>query len=143
MSESLNIKIVDSLNKEALDKFVYENPNTSIFQTSDMAEVYRRNRGCTPLILVAIHEKTDEILAYLLAKKLEEKRGFLSSFSRHSTIRGGPIFVDNEYGVAAVLRLLQHYNKIVEKDTLYSRIYPLNDTPQIIPSIKNARNLSK
>ena len=134
MSGSIEIKIGDSFSKNALDKFVYENTNTSVFQTTEMAEVYRRNKGCTPLILVAIHENTGEIVASLLAKIKAEKQGFLSSYSRHSTIRGGSIFVDNEYGVEAVSRLLQHYNEIVEKDLLYSRFYPLNDTQQIIPS---------
>lgn len=135
----MNIKIADSVSKEALSKFVFENPNTSIFQTPEMGEVYRRNRRCTPLILAAINEGTGEILASLLAKKLEEKSGFLSTFSRHSTVRGGPIFVDNEDdGITAVSQLLKYYNKNIEKDTLYSRIYPLNDTPQITPVIEKS-----
>lgn len=134
MNESISIKVLDSSSKEALNEFVYKNPNTSIFQTPDMAEVYRRDKKSTPLVLAAVDEDTGEIVASLLARIKEEKRDFLSSFSRHSTIRGGPIF-DKE-GIAAVSLLLQHYNKITENDVLYSRIYPLNDITQIIPSIK-------
>ena len=129
------IKITDRFKKEAYSRFVHENPTTSIFQTLDMAEVYKRSKGCTPLSLVAVNEDTGEILASLLARKVEEKQGFLSSFSRHSTIRGGPIFVDSKEGIKAVSLLLEYYNKIVEREILYSRIYPLNNTPQIIPSI--------
>ena len=136
MSESLNIKIVDSLNNEALDEFVYKNPNTSIFQTPVMAEVYRRDKGCTPLILTAINDNTGEIVASLLARIKDEKSGFLSSFSKHSTIRGGPVFVDNKDGFAGVSLLLQQYNKIIENDAIYSRIYPLNDFTEIISYIK-------
>ena len=136
MSKSIDIKIADSLNKETLEKFVSERPNTSIFQTPDMAEVYRKNKGCTPLVLAATDENTGEIVASLLAKIKEEKRGFLSSFSKHSTIRGGPIFVDNKKGVAGVSLLLQHYNKIIEKDAIYSRIYPINNFTQIVPFFK-------
>ena len=136
MNSKTSFKVTDRFEKEAFSRFVYETPNTSIFQTLEMAEVYERNKGCKPLILAVINEDTGEIQATLLAKLLEEKRGFSSSFSRHSTLRGGPIFVDNKDGLKAVSLLLEHYNKIVAKDVLYTRIYPLNDTPQVIPSFK-------
>ena len=132
----MNLKVTNKLKADDLDKFVYENPNTSIFQTPDIAEVYNRTKGCAELILAAIDEDSGEILASLLAKILEERRGFLSSFSRHSTIRGSPVFVDNEHGISAVSRLLQHYNEIIKNDVLYSRIYPLNDIPQAISIFK-------
>ncbi len=136
MIKEIPLKITNKLKIEDLDKFVYENPKTSIFQTSHMAEVYNRSKGCSALILAAIDEDSGRILASLLAKILEEKQGFLRSFSRHSTIRGGPIFVDNEHSSAVVSRLLQHYNETIKKNVLYSRIYPLNDASQIIPAIK-------
>ena len=81
---------------------------------------------------------TGEIVASLLARVKEEKRGFLSTFSRHSTIRGGPIFKGNEQGFAAVSKLLQYYNEINKNDVLYSRIYPLNDTPQLEPAYEQS-----
>jgi len=133
MISETSFKVTDRFEKEAFDRFVYENQNTSVFQTLEMAEVYKRNKGCKPLTLAVINDDTGEILATLLAKILEEKRGFLSSFSRHSTLRGGPIFVDNKEGVEAVSLLLQHYNKIAAKEVLYSRIYPLHDVSQITP----------
>ena len=133
---SSNFKITANFKKEEFSKFVYENPNTSIFQTLEMAEVYKRSKGCYPLTLAVINEDTGEIMATLLAKILEEKPGFLGSFSRHSTIRGGPIFMDNKEGIEAVSLLLRYYNNIIKNDVLYSRIYPLNDTPQIIPCFK-------
>ena len=137
MDGKVSIKITDKIKKEILDQFVYESPNTSIFQTTEMAEVYRRNTGCTPLTLVAINEDTGEVEASLLAKILREKRGFLSSFSVHSTIRGGPIFLDTSESIEAASLLLQYYSK-VEKNALYSRIYTLNHVPQIIPSFKES-----
>ena len=136
MNSKISFKVTDRFEKGAFSRFVYENLNTSIFQTLEMADVYKRNKSCKPLTLAVINEDTGEILATLLAKILEEKPGFLSSFSRHSTIRGGPIFVDGKDGIEAVSLLMEHYNKIVAKDALYSRIYPLNDTPPIIPCFK-------
>ena len=138
MSEEISLKITSRFKKELYGDFVYENPNTSIFQTLEMAEVYKRNKNCTPLILVAIDEDTGEIVASLLAKILAEKSGFLSSFSKHSTIRGGPIFRDSKEGILATAQLLQHYNEIAKKEALYSRIYPLNDTPQIVQAFSDS-----
>ena len=137
MSE-ISLRITNTFKKELYEDFVYGNTNTSIFQTLEMAEVYKKNENCTPLILVAIDEDTNEIVASLLAKILAEKSGFLSSFSKHSTIRGGPIFRDDKKGVLATAQLLKHYNEIVKKEALYSRIYPLNDIPQIVPAFKDS-----
>lgn len=137
MPEEISVKVTDTFNKELYDEFVCENPITSIFQTLEMAEVYKRNKNCTPLILVAIDVDSGEIVASLLAKILAEKSGFLSSFSKHSTIRGGPIFRDDRVGILATTQLLQHYGKIVKRDALYSRIYPFNDTPQVAHAFKD------
>ena len=130
-----SIKVTDVFNNNEFEKFVYENPNTSIFQTLEMAEVYERNIDTEPLILVAIDENSGDILASLLAKKVQAKKGFLSSFSFHSTIRGGPIFKSTEEGVMAASLLLQEYNRRATKwGPLYTRIYPLVDIPHIAPA---------
>jgi len=131
MSNEISIKVTTDFKKEEYDNFVYNNPNTSIFQTLDMAEVYNKNKNAKTLILVAKNEDTNEIVASLLAKILSEKSGVLSHFSTHSTIRGGPIFLKNENSVKAVFSLLQNYAKFLDNKVLYSRIYPLNDTPEI------------
>lgn len=136
MNSEISLKVTDRFEKEAFSRFVYENHDTGVFQTLEMAEVYERNKGCKPLTFAVINEHTGEILATLLAKILVEKRGFLSSFSKHCTIRGGPLFVDNKDGYEAVSLLLQHYNEIVAKEVLYSRIYPLHDVMQITPVFK-------
>jgi serine/alanine adding enzyme len=135
MANEISIKVTENFKKDDYDNFVYNNPNTSIFQTLEMAEVYAKNIDTEPLILAAKNEKSNEILASLLAKKVQAKKGFLSSFSLHSTIRGGPICKNTEDGVKAVLLLLQEYNRRANKwGVLYSRIYPLNYTPEIFPT---------
>ena len=133
MANGISIKVTDNFEKEKYDSFVSSNPYTSIFQSLEMAEVYKKNIDTEPLILVAINENNGEILASLLAKKMQAKKGFLSSFSVHSTIRGGPIFKNTEDGVEAISFLLKEYNNLANKwGPLYTRIHPLFDTPQII-----------
>jgi len=133
MSNEISIKVTTDFKKEEYDNFVYNNPNTSIFQTLDMAEVYKINKNTTPFILVAQDEDTGEIYASLLAKILSHKSGFLKSFSTHSTIRGGPLFKGTKDGVVAMSLLLREYNNLIKNyGVLYTRIYPLNDPSEIV-----------
>lgn len=118
--------------KKELDEFIFKNPYASIFQTSAMAEVYQKNKGAKPLVIAAVDQETGEIIGSLLAKILEEKPGILATFSRHSTIRGGPIF-EGDRGVQSLKYIFESYDEVLDKKVLYSRIYPLEYTPQIIP----------
>ena len=125
MSE--NIKIKTFVNNKDWNKFVDNHPHGNIFQTSDMAEVYKRTRNYEPISLAAINEK-DEILAFLLAFVRYEMSGTLGSFSAHSIIQGGPLFVEDERGVDALKVLMIGYDKIACKKVLYTEIRNMWDT---------------
>lgn len=129
-----DIEITDNFNKSQYNNFLSTTINASVFQTLEMAEVYSKYLDTDPLILVAIDKSNDEILASLLAKKIREKKGYLQSLSLHSTIRGGPIFKPTTDGIKAASLLLKEYNNRANKwGPLYSRIYPLFDSPELIP----------
>ena len=132
MNEKISIRTIDNFKDEEYNNFVQNNSCTSVFQTLEMAEVYNRNRNATPLIIAAIDETNGEILSCLLAKILVRKPGFMSSFSKHSSIRGGPIFKNTHEGIQSTHILLKYYNDFVKQEVLYSRIYPLNDPSVII-----------
>ena len=127
MTEKISIQIINNFNDKKYIDFVGNNPRTSIFQTLEMAEVYAKNKYATPSIIIAIDESNGEILSSMLAKILIRKPGFMSSFSKHSSIRGGPIFKDSPSGIMATSELLKFYNDFIKSDVLYSRIYPLSD----------------
>lgn len=129
------IEITDNFKKEEYNNFLLNNPYASVFQTLEMAEVYKRYTDTEPLILVAKNGNSGEIEAALLAKKIREKKGYLESLSLHSTIRGGPVFRDTKNGARAASLLLQNYDNMAKDwGPLYTRIYPLFDTPQLIPA---------
>ncbi len=129
--ERLDIKISTSVEKDKLEKFIFENEKASIFQTNEMADVYKINKDTTPLTLTAINDN-GEILACLLAKILRHSHGILGSLTTHSTIRGGPIFANTKEGLEAVSLLLRHYEEFAKKEALYTRIYPLFETPDLL-----------
>jgi serine/alanine adding enzyme len=96
-----------------------------------MAEVYKRTKNYEPISLAVVDEKTDEILAVLLAVVIREMSGFLGSFSARSIIQGGPLFVEEERGFNAIKTLMEHYDNIARKKALYTEIRNMWDTSQI------------
>jgi lipid II:glycine glycyltransferase (peptidoglycan interpeptide bridge formation enzyme) len=130
MAYSIPLKIINA-KKEDYDKFVDMNPQASIFQTSDMAEVYNRTKGYKPSMVVAINEETDEILASVLAVNITEKKGFLQSFTNHSTIRGNPVLKSGKEGTEAAIALMSNFNKEFGLDSLYTRVYLTHKTPEL------------
>lgn len=121
-----------SPNKETLNEFAFENQYSTFFQTGYMLDIYSDIPDCETISLAAV--KGNEIFATLVGVKFIEKGGILRHFSTHSTIRGGPIWVDSEIGRKAAMSLIQEYNKITKNNTLFNKIYPMydNNLPELL-----------
>ncbi len=101
-------------------EFVLNHPHGNIFQTPEMAEVYRRTKNYEPVTLAAVDTKSfvkkeifsftkeiicfidNELLAVLQAIVIKELSGFLGTFSARAIIKGGHLFVENEKGIKAL-----------------------------------------
>ena len=127
------ITITDSIDVKRWGEFVYNHPYGNIFQTPEMAEVYKRTKNYEPITLAAIDSATNEILAMLLAVVIKEVHGvvgsgLLGSFSTRSTIHGGPLYMYDENGIDAVKVLIRYYNEISENKAVYGLIRNMWDT---------------
>lgn len=129
MVEKDSFRIIDSINKEKWSDFVYNHPQGNIFQTPEMAEVYKRTKNFEPISLAVVGSNS-EILALLQAVVIRETKGPLGSFSARSFIQGGPLFFKDEGGLEAVSVLMKEYDKIARKYALYSEIRNAHDTSQ-------------
>jgi len=125
------IEITDSPDIKRWSEFVYNHPKGNVFQTPEMAEVYRRTKNYEPITLAAVDENTKEIIGILQAVVIKEVSGLLGSFSTRSVIHGGPLVVKTEKGKEAVKVLLEHYDKIVQKKVLYTLVRNMYDTSEI------------
>jgi serine/alanine adding enzyme len=65
-------EITDSPDTKQWSEFVHNHPQGNIFQTPEMAEVYKRTKNYEPITLAAINTKNDEILAILQAVVITE-----------------------------------------------------------------------
>ena len=73
------IEITNSPDTKQWSDFVYNHPQGSIFQTPEMAEVYKRTKNYEPITLADIDTKTDEMLAILQAVMIiKEMKGILA-----------------------------------------------------------------
>jgi serine/alanine adding enzyme len=125
------IKITDSFDKTQWDEFVRNHPHGNIFQNSDMAEVYRQTKNYDPVSLAAIDPDSGEMMAVLQAVVIREMGGLLGSFSARSVIQGGPLFIEENEGLEAVAKLMEHYGDVVRKKVVYTQIRNMWDTQGI------------
>lgn len=125
------IKITDSFNKQQWDEFVRDHPHGNIFQTTDMAEVYKQTKNYDPISLAAVDTDSGNILAVVQAVVIREMGGLLSSLSARSVIQGGPLFVEGKEGLEAVVKLMEHYDDVLRKKVVYTQIRNMWDTQGI------------
>jgi len=122
------IEITDSPDIKKWSEFVYNYEHGNIFQTPEMAEVYKRTKNYEPISLAVIDDDTNEMLGVLLAVVVKVKSGFFASFSTRSVIHGGPLVVEGEKGIKALKVLMEYYDKIACKKALYTEIRNIWDT---------------
>lgn len=125
------IKITDSPDITKWSKFVHDHPHGNIFQSPEMAEVYKRTKNYEPITLAAINTKNDDLLAILQAVVIKEMSGTLGTFSARSIIRGGPLFIKNENSIKVLKILMEHYDKIIQKKAIYTQIRTMWDISDI------------
>jgi len=124
------MKLIEDIDRKEWSKFVYNHPHGNIFQTPEMADVYKRTKSHEP-ISFAIIDESDNIIAVLLAVVIKYISGIGGLFSALSLIQGGPLFVKGEKGTKALKILMEHYDKTAQKKALYTQIRNMWDTSEI------------
>ena len=125
------IEITDSPDIKRWSEFVHNHPKGNIFQTPEMAEVYRRTKNYEPITLAAVDTETGDVVAVLLAVIIKERGGILKHFSTRSVIHGGPLFVEGEKGRDATLLLLREYEQVIKQKVLFTKVRMLHEMPQL------------
>ena len=127
-------KITNSLDITKWSEFVYNHSHGNIFQTPEMAEVYKRTRNYEPISLAAVGNDTDGILGILQGVLIKEMGGFLRTFTARSIIQGGPLYLKRYMNNI----LLNEYDKIAEKNTLFTQIRMMHNTTSLSDSLRKA-----
>lgn len=125
------IEITNSFDNNHWDDFVHNHPHGNIFQTSEMAEAYKQTKNYDPISLAAVDSDTGDMLAVLQAVVIREMGGFIGTLSTRSVIQGGPLFVEGKEGLEATAKLIEHYDKVMQKKAIYTQIRNMWDTRDI------------
>ena len=123
-------RVSDCIEKDKRIEFVSNHPYGNIFQTPEMAEVYKQTKNYEPIIL-AVVDNMGEIFAILQAVVIKEIGGRLGSVSNRSVIQGGPLLIEDENTITAVKILMDQYDKIAQNKALYTQIRTMWDTSNI------------
>ncbi|MCK4444394.1 MAG: hypothetical protein KAW09_07610, partial [Thermoplasmata archaeon] len=75
---------------------VIDTGDVGVFQTPEMMEVYEKTQRYDPVRIGVRNQSDDRLLAVLLGVVIEVRGGVYAPFSRWSTARGGPCFLEDE-----------------------------------------------
>ena len=89
------IKITDSFDKQQWDEFVRNHPHGNIFQTFDMAGVYKQTKNNDPISITAVDSESGNILAVVI----RVVGGLLVTFPVRSIISVYPLFIKGKEGL--------------------------------------------
>jgi lipid II:glycine glycyltransferase (peptidoglycan interpeptide bridge formation enzyme) len=131
------LQLTNSIDKEKWNEFVRTHPNGNIFQTPEMAEVYKQTKNYEPISLAVVDDSTDELLALVLGVIIKEMNGVFEPFASRSIILGGPLFINCEKELQAFNMLMDAYEAGVGKKALYTEIRMLHDIPEFSSLMPN------
>jgi len=109
------------------DKFVYSHPKGNIFQTLALYRVYQETKNYFPIKVAVLNSKQNEIRGVMTGVIVREIDGFLSDFSAHSIIQGGPL-ISSSSDEHVVAELIEKYDAIACNASLYTEIRNMYDT---------------
>ncbi|MCK5560304.1 MAG: peptidoglycan bridge formation glycyltransferase FemA/FemB family protein [Thermoplasmata archaeon] len=136
MAEITSFKVTTNLDTKKWQSFVEQHPKGNIFQTPEMAKVWKSTKKYEPIFLSIINEKTEDVIALISGYIVKEMAGPLGSFSSRSIVFGGPLFLETELEVEAVKLLIKEYDKLAKKKALYTQIRMLEEVPLLSDPLK-------
>ena len=86
------IEITDSPDITQWSDFVYNHKHGNIFQTPELAEVYKRTKNYEPITLAAIDTRNDEILSVLQAVVIKEPDEEILECNRKNFLGYGKVY---------------------------------------------------
>jgi hypothetical protein len=116
--------IVDRLEPEKLDAFLHEHPKGTMFHTTYMYAVFKQTKHYYPLFLAAI-DKHGDILALLLAVRIQTLPDPLGGFSSRSIFYAEPICREDEQGVDALTALIALHDAKMRHRVLFTEVRPI------------------
>lgn len=112
------------------DQYVIQHPDGSVFHLSAMFRAFEESEGYAPFNIAACN-CNGQIVAILAAVKVDQtSEGPLGKSTSRSVMYAEPLCNDTNEGRSALVQLLNMYDRVWSKESLFSEIRPLNYSDQ-------------
>lgn len=126
------------------DEYVLKHPNGSVFHLSTMFRAFEAATGYSPFNIAACN-RDGEIVAMLAAVKVSQTSDDSSTkTASHSVMYAEPLCNDTDEGASALVQLLNMYDRVWSKESLFSEIRPMecSDQQSVIFQEQNYQRLN-
>ncbi len=128
------MRITNSLDEKAWREFVNQHPQSNIFHTPEMFEVFARTRGHKPALWVAVDESGCP-LALLPPVQVTLKGGLFYHWTTRAVAYGSLLCAPGPEGTEALKLLLQTYRDKMRRKVLFTELRNLSDLTAIQPAL--------
>lgn len=115
------------------DKFVYDHPNGSIFQSSDFYLSFLNNDVYIPILIIVVDN--DNIVGVSISVIQKEFRGLLGYFTARCITWGGPLVIESSVDQVFPL-ILKKYDELLKTRAIYSQFRNFWNTESYKPIFK-------
>lgn len=123
-SASKPLRVVGPADAPSWDAYVEAHPKGTVFHTSAMIDVYAAVPRYEPFAAAAVNADGN-IVALLVAVRIETLSGLASSWASRSVLHAEPICNDDDEGIEALLLLLHHLDRTMGSRTVFSEVRPI------------------
>jgi lipid II:glycine glycyltransferase (peptidoglycan interpeptide bridge formation enzyme) len=129
------LAVVDSLDEKTWRQFVDQHPQSNVFHTPELSQVFASARGYHP-VLQAVVGEDGQVLALLLPVQVTLKGGLLRRLTTRSIAYGSVLCVPGAAGKAALELLLRTYTRSAGRTALFTELRNLTDCSTIQPELQ-------
>lgn len=122
----MSIKIVQHLDSAQWRDFIDGHPQSNIFHTPEMFQVFARAKGHRPTLWATI-DNDDQVLTLLLPVQITLKDGLLRRLTTRSVAYGSVLCASNAAGKQASATLFRTYAQEAGSEALFTELRNLSD----------------
>lgn len=113
-----NYRVEYEPDRDKWSRFIREHPEGRIFQSPEMADLYKRVKRYKP-VCVALADEADNIAALVLAAIQTFKGGPVENMTARSVVFAAPLLKENDETLLEML--LKAYDERIKREAIYSQ----------------------
>lgn len=130
------MQVVQSLEEIIWRRFIDEHPDSNIFQTPEMCQVFARTKGHRPILWATVDDDGG-VLALLLPVQVTLIEGLLRRLTTRAVVYGSVLYDPSPAGEEALAFLLRTYAHEAGHEVLFTELRNLSDLSAVQPVLND------